>query len=80
MSWARAGVTATLATIGLALLFFYAPHWMLTHVPALSRGVRAWLATGWSIGALALATWVGWRWSRPTRDHAQRAVQHTAAR
>ena len=80
MSWGRAAFTAVSASLVLVLLFFYAPHWILTHVPALSRGVRAWLATGWSLGALALATWVGWRGSRPTRDHAQRAVQQTTAR
>jgi type VI protein secretion system component VasK len=80
MTWARAGVMAILATVVMVLLFFYAPHWILTHVPALSRGVRAWLATGWSLAALALATWVGWRWSRPPDEHAHRAVQRTDAR
>ncbi|MCU0617782.1 MAG: hypothetical protein MUD17_11980 [Gemmatimonadaceae bacterium] len=76
----RAGLVATLATVVLVLLFFYAPHWILTHVPALSRGVRAWLATGWSLAALALATWVGWRWSGSPRDHAGRATPRRDAR
>lgn len=61
MSWSRAIVLGSVAFVVVVVLFFYVPQFLLTGVTAIPRAARAWLATGWTLAALALCAWIGWR-------------------
>ena len=63
MTRARSLITALTSAVVLVLLFFYGPQWILTALPVGSRALKAWLATGWVVFALAVCTWWGWRTS-----------------
>jgi hypothetical protein len=65
MPWSRAVLRGTVAFLVVVGLFFYIPQFLLTGLGALSRGTRAWLATGWVVLALAACGWIGWRTSTP---------------
>lgn len=68
--WGRAMLAALGSAAVLVLLFFYVPQWILTALPVASRALKAWLASGWMMVALAIATYVGWRLTgaaRPSR-------------
>jgi hypothetical protein len=64
IGWVVAAAIGLGVSVVLALTLLYIPHWMLTKLPALSRGVRVTLATSWIAGATMALLWCGIRFGR----------------
>ncbi len=55
LGWTRVALTTVGTLLVLIACFFYVPHWLLTQLDAVARGVRVWLATAWMAMAFALS-------------------------
>jgi hypothetical protein len=55
VSWPRVALTTIGTLFVLILVFFYVPHWLLTHLGSVSRGARVWLATAWMALVFAMS-------------------------
>jgi hypothetical protein len=61
IGWLAAAAIGLGVSAVLALLLLYIPHWMLTKIPSLSRGIRVAMATGWIGAATVLLLALGVR-------------------
>ena len=58
ISWPRAAAIGIGVSLALAVLLLWCPHWMLTRLPMVSRGVRVTLATSWIAGVTIAIIWL----------------------
>lgn len=65
-SWGRAIAVSSATVVLLVLAFFYVPQWILTLPAGMTRGVRVWLATGWTAFAFAAACYAAWWYTGPS--------------
>lgn len=68
ISWARAAIIGLGVSSALAVLLLWCPHWLLTRLPMLSRGVRVGLASGWIAGVTIALIWLAVRLAPPPAE------------